>query len=87
MVQQEQKLSATPASGPPRKLEAPLQLLHVLEKESLPPSGDLSGTIGFGSRQRLLEQLVLLDAEKAVSAGSMARPFLLKPEILQSNQA
>jgi len=48
-----------------KKLEAPLQLLHVLEKESLPPSGDLSGTIGFGSRQRLLEQLVLLDAEKS----------------------
>ncbi|MDT9547140.1 MAG: universal stress protein [Chlorobium sp.] len=47
------------------KLKAPLQLLHVLEKESLPPSGDLSGTIGFGSRQRLLEQLVQLDAEKS----------------------
>jgi len=48
-----------------QKLDAPLQLLHVLEKESLPPSGDLSGTIGFGSRQRLLEQLVQLEAEKS----------------------
>ena len=43
----------------------PLTLLHVLDKEKYPASADLSGNIGLGSREHLLEELAMLDAQRA----------------------
>ena len=43
----------------------PLTLLHVLDKEKYPASADLSGNIGLGSREHLLEELATLDAQRA----------------------
>lgn len=50
------------------RMEAPLSLLHVIPH---PPGGkvdseqNLSGTIGFGARERLLQELSELDAKRA----------------------
>lgn len=47
-----------------KKLLAPLTLLHVLEKSSVVES-ELSGTIGLGSQEQLLQELVELDEKRA----------------------
>lgn len=47
------------------KLEAPLSLLHVLEKTISPENENLSGTIGLGAREALLEQLTELDEKRS----------------------
>ncbi len=45
-------------------LSIPVLLLHVLEKEGLQNQADLSGFIGLGSREHLLEELVQLDEQR-----------------------
>jgi hypothetical protein len=42
------------------RLSAPLTLLHVLDEEKCPASADLSGNIGLGSQEHLLEELATL---------------------------
>lgn len=44
-----------------QKLEAPLLLLHALEKKEKVSSENLSGSIGLGSREKLLDELTALD--------------------------
>ncbi|MBM6551974.1 universal stress protein [Marinomonas ostreistagni] len=46
------------------RMQAPLVLLHALEKSSSNEQ-DLSGTIGLGSREHLLEELTELDEKRA----------------------
>ena len=46
------------------KLDTPLLLLHALEKQNSSEQ-DLSGTIGFGSREHLLTELTELDEQRA----------------------
>lgn len=46
-------------------LARPLTLLHALEHEDLPMTGDLSGSIGLGAREDLLSELVELEAQRA----------------------
>lgn len=45
-------------------IESPLTLLHSLEKTA-ESGGDLSGSIGFGSREHLLNELTELDEKRA----------------------
>ena len=45
-------------------LEAPLTFLHVLEKSLTPVKEDLSGAIGLGSREHLLDELTVLDEKR-----------------------
>jgi len=40
------------------KLNSPLQLLHVIDKPKAKAPQDLSGAIGLGSRETLLNELV-----------------------------
>lgn len=47
-----------------RVLQAPLTFLHVLEKPAGPVKEDLSGTIGLGSREHLLDELTALDERR-----------------------
>jgi len=47
------------------KLDMPLTLLHTLEKHTTNKTNDLSGSIGFGSREHLLDELADLDAKRA----------------------
>ena len=48
-----------------QRLNAPLTLLHVLDEGKYPASADLSGNIGLGSREHLLDELATLDAQRA----------------------
>ncbi|AHL73727.1 universal stress protein UspA [Stutzerimonas stutzeri] len=47
-----------------RQLDAPLALLHVLDQQQYPAAGNLSGIIGLGSREYLLEELAALDEKR-----------------------
>ncbi|WP_413042760.1 universal stress protein [Pseudomonas sp. YJ42] len=48
-----------------RQLDAPLTLLHVLDQQQYPATGNLSGIIGLGSREYLLEELAALDEKRS----------------------
>lgn len=61
-----------------QKLSAPLTLLHVLDEEKYPASADLSGNIGLGSREHLLQALATLDAQRARLALEQGRHMLEK---------
>lgn len=52
------------ASWASKLLQAPLKFLHVLEKSLTPVREDLSGAIGLGSREHLLDELIKLDEER-----------------------
>ncbi|WP_019530075.1 universal stress protein [Dasania marina] len=47
-----------------RTLDAPLTFLRVLEKSYSPAKEDLSGAIGLGSREHLLDELTVLDEQR-----------------------
>lgn len=47
------------------RMDAQLILLHVIDRSIYPPAGDLSGNIGLGSREQLLEELTALDEKRA----------------------
>lgn len=46
------------------RLTAPLTLLHVIEEGHASAQQDMTGNIGLGSREKLLEELAELDAKK-----------------------
>jgi nucleotide-binding universal stress UspA family protein len=58
------------------RLEAPLVLLHVLDKSEYPLAANLSGNIGLGSREALLEELAALDEQRARLALEQGRLLL-----------
>ena len=47
-----------------QRLQAPLELLHVLDHSQSPAHADLSGNIGLGSREHLLVELAELDEKR-----------------------
>jgi nucleotide-binding universal stress UspA family protein len=60
------------ASWASKRLDAPLVLLHVLDRSESVTEVDLSGNIGLGSREHLLEELATLDEKRgrlAIEAG------------------
>lgn len=60
-----------------QRLQAPLALLHALERpEPMPPVGDYSGVIGMGAQDMLLERLNTLDEERTHVAQEAARRML-----------
>lgn len=58
------------------RLEAPLKLLHVLEKSALPATADLSGSIGLGSREDLMYELIKLDEQRSRIANEQGKHLL-----------
>lgn len=52
------------ASWASQVLDAPVRFLHVLEKSPSPAPEDLSGAIGLGSREHLLDELTELDERR-----------------------
>jgi nucleotide-binding universal stress UspA family protein len=58
------------------KLQAKLTLLHVLDKTERPYESDLSGNIGLGTRETLLEQLTLLDEQRGKLALEQGKQML-----------
>lgn len=59
-----------------QRLEAPLVLLHVLDQQQFPVAGNLSGIIGLGSREYLLEELAALDEKRSKLALEEGRMML-----------
>ncbi|GGY74209.1 universal stress protein [Marinobacter zhanjiangensis] len=47
------------------RMGVPLMLLHVIDEEKYPAKTDMTGNIGLGSREQLLEELVSLDEERS----------------------
>ncbi len=59
------------------RLQAPMALLHALERpEPMPPVGDYSCVIGMGAQDMLLERLNTLDEERTHVAQEAARRML-----------
>lgn len=52
------------ASWAAQRLATPLTLLHVLDELRYPVNSDLTGTIGLGEQQQLLEQLAELEHQR-----------------------
>jgi nucleotide-binding universal stress UspA family protein len=48
-----------------KRVETPLTMLHALEHDSAPMTGDLSGSIGLGAREDLLAEMIELESQKA----------------------
>lgn len=58
------------------RLSAPLKFLHVLHKEQGVPGADLSGSIGLGARESLLEELAALDEKRGKLSQERGRQLL-----------
>jgi len=58
------------------RLDAPLKLLHVLDKSQYPTETDLTGSIGLGAREALLEELAALDEQRGKLAREQGRLML-----------
>ncbi len=58
------------------RLDAPLILLHVLDKSTYPVNTNLSGNIGLGSREALLNELSELDEKRSQLALEQGRLML-----------
>lgn len=60
-----------------RKLQAPLELLHVLDRHvALAAGQDHSGAIGLGAQEKLLAKLATEDEERTRAAREAGRVFL-----------
>lgn len=59
-----------------QRLDAPLTFLHVLDQRQYPASADLSGNIGLGSREHLLDELAALDEKRGKLALEQGRIML-----------
>jgi nucleotide-binding universal stress UspA family protein len=58
------------------RLDAPLDLLHVLERIDRPSILDYSGAIGLGAQEALLEELSELDARRSKLAQEAGRQLM-----------
>lgn len=58
------------------RLAAPLSFLHVLDRQQYPVAGDLTGNIGLGSREHLLQELAALDEQRGKLALEQGRLML-----------
>ncbi|MCL1057475.1 universal stress protein [Shewanella gelidimarina] len=65
-----------------QKVKAPLTLLHVLDKATRPVVSELSGQIGFGSQEDLLNELVELDELRSKVALKHGKQLLVDAEEL-----
>jgi len=59
-----------------RRLDAPLDFLHVLGRSEYPVPADLSGNLGLGSREHLLQELATLDEQRSRVALEQGRLML-----------
>ncbi len=58
------------------QMDAPLTFLHVPSKVRGTPQADLSGSIGFGTRESLLEELASIDEQRGKLAQERGRQIL-----------
>ena len=48
-----------------RVIDAPLQLLHTIDYPTVPAVSDLSGSIGLGAQEELLEELAQVESQRS----------------------
>lgn len=58
------------------QLDAPLTFLHMSSKSLQPPTADLSGSIGLGAQESLLEELAAIDQKRGKLAQERGRQML-----------
>lgn len=64
------------------RLDAPLELLHVLERSPVPPLiTDYSGAIGLGAQEALLVELSELDAQRGKLAQEAGRQLMAEARL------
>lgn len=63
-----------------KRTDTELQFLHVLEKSEFPDKSNLSGNIGMGAREALLDELASLDAKRSRLALEQGRIMLASAE-------
>ncbi|HEY7772195.1 MAG TPA: universal stress protein [Marinagarivorans sp.] len=68
-----------------RTVANPLKLLHNIERRQMPQS-DLSGNIGLGTRERLLEELTELEAKSAKVSMQHGKQLLAEATARASSQ-
>lgn len=59
-----------------QRLNAPLKLLHVLDKSEYPIKGDFTGSIGLGSQEHLLDELTALEEKRSKLAREHGKRML-----------
>ena len=70
---------ADAAAWAARRIDAPLELLHIIDRQEIPPSGeDHSGAIGFDAQEKLLDQLSAEDERRTREARERGRQFLTR---------
>jgi len=58
------------------RLDAPLTFIHAIDRTARPATADVSGQIGLGSREHLLEELAQLDEKRGKLAQEQGRLML-----------
>lgn len=69
-----------------QRLKAPLKLLHVLDKAEYPTNAPLSGNIGLGTREHLLEEMVQLDEQRSKLALEQGKHMLAAAKARATDQ-
>ena len=64
-----------------QQLDASVTLLHVLDKSAYPIESDLSGNIGLGTREHLLNEMVELEARRGKLALEQGKYMLQEAKI------
>ncbi|MGI2048893.1 universal stress protein [Shewanella oncorhynchi] len=64
-----------------QQLDAPVTLLHVLDKSAYPTETNLSGNIGLGTREHLLAEMVELEARRGKLALEQGKYMLQDAKI------
>ncbi len=59
-----------------RRINAPVELIHVLGRRETPERMDLSGAIRLGARSRLMEELAEIDAKRSKLLSQRGRAIL-----------
>src|SRR5690606_31237451 len=59
-----------------RRMDSPLEFLHVLNRDARVSGSDHSGAIGVGAQEKLLDRLSAEDEERARSRREQGRLFL-----------
>jgi len=63
-----------------KRMDAPLMFFHVLDDNRYPAETDVSGNIGLGTREHLMEELAELDQRRAKLAMEQGRHMLQAAE-------
>lgn len=59
-----------------QRMEAPLRLLHILDRAKYPTTADFSGHLGLDNREQLLSELAALDEQRGRLAREQGRRLL-----------